>query len=75
MVRRTGRGGAIAFSRQLAGAVQPMLVNGEVGLVWSPGGHVFRVLRFSFADGKIVTADVIADPSRLREFDLAVLDE
>lgn len=25
--------GAIAFSRQLAGAVQPMLVNGEVGLV------------------------------------------
>ncbi|MBZ5688735.1 MAG: sigma-70 family RNA polymerase sigma factor [Acidobacteriia bacterium] len=67
--------GAIAFSRQLAGAVQPMLVNGEVGLVWAPGGHVFRLLRFSFADGKITTADVIADPARLSEFDLAVLDE
>ena len=67
--------GAIAFSRQLAGAVQPMLVNGEVGLVWAPGGHVFRLLRFSFADGKITTAEVIADPARLREFDLAVLDE
>lgn len=67
--------GAIAFSRHLAGAVQPMLVNGEVGLVWAPGGHVFRLLRFSFADGKITAADVIANPSRLREFDLAMLDE
>jgi RNA polymerase sigma-70 factor (ECF subfamily) len=67
--------GAIAFSRQLAGTVQPMLVNGEVGLVWTPGGHVFRVLRFSFADGKIATVEVIADPARLREFDLAVLDQ
>ena len=52
-----------------------MLVNGEVGLVWTPGGPVFRVLRFSFADGKIATVDVIADPARLREFDLAMLDE
>ena len=67
--------GAIAFSQQLAGEVQPMLVNGEVGLVWAPGGHVFRLLRFSFADGKIATADVIADPARLSAFDLAVLDE
>jgi RNA polymerase sigma-70 factor (ECF subfamily) len=67
--------GAIAFSRQPAGTVQPMLVNGEVGLVWTPGGRVFRVLRFSFADGKIATVDVIANPARLRECDLAVLDE
>ena len=67
--------GAIAFSRQLAGVVQPMLVNGEVGLVWAPGGHVFRLLRFSFSGGKIATAEVIADPARLRGFDLAVLDE
>jgi RNA polymerase sigma-70 factor (ECF subfamily) len=67
--------GAIAFSQQLAGTVQPMLVNGQVGLVWAPGGHVFRLLRFSFADGKITTADVISDPARLSEFDLAVLDE
>lgn len=67
--------GAIAFSRQLAGAVQPMLVNGELGLVWTPGGRVFRVLRFSFADGKIAMVEVIADPARLREFDLAMLNE
>jgi len=67
--------GAIAFSRQLSGAVQPMLVNGEVGLVWTPGGGVFRVLRCSFADGKIARAEIIADPTRLGELDLAMLDE
>ena len=67
--------GAIAFSRQLPGTAQPMLINGEVGLVWTPGGSIFRVLRFSFTDGKIATVDVIGDPARLREFDLAMLAE
>ena len=67
--------GAIAFSRQFAGAVQPMLVNGEVGLVLAPSGRMVRVLRFSFANGKIATADIVADPARLHEFDLAVIDE
>jgi len=65
--------GAIAFSRQLAGAVQPMLVNGEVGLVLATHGQVLRLLRFSFAGGRIATADIIADPDRLSEIDLAVL--
>ena len=65
--------GAIAFSRQFSGAVQPMLLNGEVGLVWTPGEHVFRALRFTFADGKIATVDIIADPSRLLNLSLAVL--
>ncbi len=67
--------GAIAFSRQLPGTVQPMLVNGDVGLVWSPGGHVFRVLRCSFVDGKIARAEIIADPTRLQELDLAMIDQ
>jgi RNA polymerase sigma factor (sigma-70 family) len=65
--------GAIAFSRQLAGTIQPMLVNGDVGLVWAPGKHVFRALRFTFANGKIASVDIVADPGRLRELDLAVL--
>ena len=66
--------GAIAFSRQLAGTVQPMLVNGDVGLVWTPGEHLFRALRFTFADGKIATVDIVADPALLRKLDLAVLE-
>lgn len=67
--------GAIAFSQQLAGDIQPMLVNGEVGLVWAPGGHLRRVLRFSMSDGKIATVDVIAEPTRLNELEVAVLGE
>jgi ketosteroid isomerase-like protein len=66
--------GAIAFSRQLRGTVQPMLVNGDVGLVWTPGEHIFRALRFTFADGKIATVDIVADPAGLRELDLAMLE-
>jgi RNA polymerase sigma-70 factor (ECF subfamily) len=67
--------GAIAFSQQLAGDIRPMLVNGEVGLVWAPRGHLLRVLRFSIADGRIATVDVIAEPTRLNELEVAVLGE
>ncbi len=67
--------GAIAFSQQLAGDIRPMLVNGEVGLVWAPRGHLFRVLRFSIAHGKIATVDVIADETRLNQLELAVLEQ
>lgn len=67
--------GAIAFSQQLAGDIRAMLVNGEVGLVWAPRGHLLRVLRFSIADGKITRVDVIAEPTRLSELELAVLGE
>jgi RNA polymerase sigma-70 factor, ECF subfamily len=71
---RTGAKGAIAFSR-LAHSVQPMLVDGAVGLVWAPGGQLSRVLRFTIVRGKIVQVEVIADPMRLRELDLAVLKD
>ncbi len=67
--------GAVAFSRNLEGVVEPMLVNGEVGLVWAPQGRVFRVLRLSIHDGKIATVDIVADPSRLAEFEITVLDK
>jgi hypothetical protein len=63
--------GAVAFSRQLARSVQPMLVNGAVGLVWAPRGRLSRVLRFSIADGKIATVDDRrpSAPSRARPCD------
>jgi RNA polymerase sigma-70 factor, ECF subfamily len=66
--------GAIAYS-QLARSVQPMLVNGAAGLVWAPRGRLSRVLRFTTGRGKIVQVDVIADPARLRQLDLAVFKE
>ena len=60
--------------RAAARFAQPALVNGAVGIVAAPRGRLFRVLRFSFADGKIARVEVIGDPARLRELDLAVLD-
>ncbi|MEV6866515.1 sigma-70 family RNA polymerase sigma factor [Streptosporangium subroseum] len=53
---------------------QPALINGAVGLVMAPRGRLFLVLVFTIADNKITEIDVIAEPDRLRQLDLAVLD-
>jgi RNA polymerase sigma-70 factor (ECF subfamily) len=66
--------GAIAFA-QMARSIQPMLIDGALGLAWAPGGRLSRVLRFTINGRKIVQAEVIADPERLSKPDLAVLDE
>ena len=69
---RAWASGALAFSRAMRFA-QPALVDGSVGLVMAPRGRLFRVLRFAIADGKIVRVEVIGEPERIRELDLAVL--
>ena len=66
--------GAVNFARG-AKFTRPALVNGAVGVVLAPRGRLFRVLRFTFAHGKIAEIDVVADPARFEELDLAVLDE
>lgn len=63
--------GAVAFA-SMSGSVRPALVNGSVGLVMAPNGHLMRAVVFTFADGKIVEADIIADPARLRSLDIAI---
>jgi hypothetical protein len=65
--------GAFAASARVP-FTQPALVNGAVGLVMAPRGRLFLVLGFTITDGKITEIDVIADPDRLRQVDLAVLD-
>ncbi len=65
--------GAVEFSRNIR-FVQPALVNGAVGLVWAPRGRLLRALTLKMNRGKIVQVEVIADPARLRELDLAVLN-
>jgi RNA polymerase sigma-70 factor (ECF subfamily) len=64
----------VAFSRG-ARIAQPALVNGSVGLGLAPRGRLFRALSFTISDEKIVEIDVIADPERLSQLDLAVLNE
>ena len=46
-----------------------------VGVVMAPRGRLFRALSFTITRGKIVQIDVIADPERLRQLDLAVLND
>jgi hypothetical protein len=50
-------------------------VNGAVGVVVAPRGRLLMVLGFTIARGKIVEIDAIADPARLRQLDLAILDD
>jgi len=64
--------GALAYARA-ARFIQPALINGAVGLVLAPRGRLLRVLIFEFAGGRIHSAEVIADPARLRALNLAVL--
>jgi RNA polymerase sigma factor (sigma-70 family) len=72
--------GAAAVAKQAltfagrARAAQPALANGAVGVVWAPRGWPRVVLAFTFGRGKIVGIDVVADPARLRQLELAVLN-
>jgi RNA polymerase sigma factor (sigma-70 family) len=54
---------------------RPALVNGAAGFVVAPRGRPVAVAGFTVAGGRIVAMDVLADPARLRELDLTVLDE
>jgi RNA polymerase sigma-70 factor (ECF subfamily) len=52
-----------------------LLGNGAAGAVWAPGGQPRVVFDFTITHGKIVAIDLIADPARLRQLDLAVLND
>jgi ketosteroid isomerase-like protein len=63
---------ALTFSRR-ARYAQPVLVNGAVGIVVAPHGRVSIVMAFTVKDGRIAEIDVIADPARLSQLELAAL--
>jgi len=73
--------GAGAVARQTlvlgprARFAEPALVDGTVGVVVAPHGRLVLVLTVTVRDGRISGYDVIADPGRLRQLDLAVLGE
>jgi RNA polymerase sigma factor (sigma-70 family) len=83
MVRSNGAkasvGGAAAATRALAGArfaqiTLPALINGTVGVVNATDGRPISLIAFTITDAKIVAIDLIDDPSRIAEIDLAILD-
>ncbi|TRO68034.1 sigma-70 family RNA polymerase sigma factor [Streptomyces sp. IB201691-2A2] len=53
----------------------PALVNGSAGLAMAPQGRLRLVLAFTITDDMITRIDVVADPDRLDELELAVLDD
>jgi RNA polymerase sigma-70 factor (ECF subfamily) len=59
---------------RLARFARPALVNGAAGVVVAPGGRPFAVIGITVAQGRIVEIDIFADPKRVRELDLTVLD-
>ena len=70
--------GALAVARQFSGRAQgarPALVNGAVGLVVPRRGRLFLVLNLTIRHGKIVEINAVADPVRLHQLRLSVLDD
>jgi RNA polymerase sigma factor (sigma-70 family) len=68
--------GAKAVAETFSGrarAAQTALVNGAAGLVWAPRGRPRVVFDFTITRGKIVQIDLVANPERLRQLDLALL--
>lgn len=58
----------------LVASARPVIVNGAPGVVVAPRGKPVAVAAFTVARGKIVEIDLLADPARLRDLDLAFLD-
>jgi RNA polymerase sigma factor (sigma-70 family) len=70
---RAVAGQALFYSR-LGLDLRPVLINGAVGAVAFRNGEPFSLGAVTVRGGKIVELDFLADPERLRELDLTVLD-
>ena len=73
--------GAVAVAQQVIGRrrwtwfAQPVLVDGTVGLVVAPRGHLALLVRLTIKRGKIAALDALADPAHLHRLHLAVLPD
>jgi RNA polymerase sigma-70 factor (ECF subfamily) len=63
------------LAQRLAPFARPALINGTAGVVAAAAGRVLSVMGFTVAHGKIIAIDVLYDPERLADLDLAVLDD
>ena len=65
---------ARTYSR-LGLVIRPALVNGAAGVVTFREGEPFSVGAFTVRGGRIVEIDFLADPERVRQVDLTVLED
>jgi len=70
----TVAGQAASFG-QIGLVIRPALVNGVAGAVSTLDGEPFSVGALTVRGGKIVEIDILADPARLRQLDLTILDD
>ncbi len=73
------RGAAAVAGRALAGlrsaqVTLPALINGAAGVVTAADGRPITLVRFTITGAKIVAIDLIDNPGRIAEADLAILD-
>jgi RNA polymerase sigma factor (sigma-70 family) len=79
-ISREVRGAATVASQALSWSrvgltVQRALINGAAGVVSTRNGQPFSVGAVTVRGGKIVEIDILADPRRLAQLDLTVLEE
>ena len=70
--------GAAAVAKAYVGRAQQAraaLVDGQVGVLVAPRGHLLLVLNVRVEGGRIVTIDAVADSDRLQRFELAALPD
>jgi RNA polymerase sigma-70 factor (ECF subfamily) len=73
--------GAVAVAQQIIGRLRwtrfarPVLVDGTVGLVVAPRGHLALLVHLTIRGGKIAEIEAVADPAHLHQLRLAVLDD
>lgn len=70
--------GAAAVAGTFSGRAQgarPALIDGAMGLAVAIGGQLRVVLHLSIVSGKIVGIEAVADPQRLGELELEILDD
>ena len=65
-------GRAFPFTR-ITQVTLPALINGTVGVVTAADGRPVTLVRFTITGAKIDAIDLIDDPRRIAEADLAIL--
>jgi RNA polymerase sigma-70 factor (ECF subfamily) len=69
--------GAHAVASTFSGrarAAQTALVDGLAAVVWATGGTPRVVFSFTISNGKIVAIEMVADPERLGQMDVTIVD-
>jgi RNA polymerase sigma factor (sigma-70 family) len=66
--------GQALFYSGLGVVTVPALVNGALGAITTRDGEPFAVGGYTIRDGRIAEIDILADPERLRQLDLTILE-